>query len=149
MLKATVADVMTEEIVKIDQSVTINQAAHLLLRYQINGLVVVDKKGSDRLLGILTTTDLLILLDKALSQSLHREQMLEKIGKLPVKKIITTDVIKVQKAAKLSRIIGIMHKKNIHTIPVYDGDKLVGVVGRHDILNAAFYTEKKSKRKEQ
>jgi len=32
-----------------------------------------------------------------------------------------------------------MHKKNVHTIPVFDKDRLVGVVGRHDILNITFH----------
>ncbi|MFA5088704.1 MAG: CBS domain-containing protein [Candidatus Omnitrophota bacterium] len=37
----------------------------------------------------------------------------------------------------MAKVIAIMHKENVHTIPVYDKTKLVGVIGRHDVLNAA------------
>jgi len=141
MLKVKVEDLMTESVIKISQDATIMQAAHLLLRHQINGLLVSEEKGSDNIVGVLTTTDLLGLVHQALSSSIHRMTELDKLGKLFVKDVMGKEILRVQKDAKLARAISIMHKQNKHTIPVYDGDTLVGVIGRHDVLNAAFYPD--------
>lgn len=141
MLKTSVEDIMTEDIVTLGKDATVMDAAHILLRFQINGLLVVDKKDSRNLVGILTTTDLLRLLNAALtSHHAHRMHELERVGRLQLKEVVSSEVTGVQKGTKLAKVIGIMHRKNRHTLPVFDGKKLVGVVGRHDILNAAFYS---------
>jgi len=139
MLNTTVENIMTENIVTLDKEATVTEAAHILLRFQINGLLIVEKKNSKELVGILTTTDLLKLLDRALSKRSHKISELSKVGALPIKDIISRNIIKIQKNTRITKVIAIMHQKNIHTLPVYDGKKLVGVVGRHDILNVAFY----------
>ena len=145
-------------------------AAHILLRFQINGLLIVKKNDSNNVIGILTTTDLLGLLNKALSRHVHKTlpskelggsisvdktpplkelggsipldkmRELDKIAKLPVVDVASRNVLKIQKNTKLKKVIAIMHRRNMHTIPVYGGTKLLGVIGRHDILNAAFYS---------
>ena len=140
MLKASIEDIMTENIVRLGEETSVMRAAHTILRFQINGLLMVKEEGSNEVTGIFTTTDLLKLLDKALSEHGRKVLVLSTIGKLPIKDVASRSVIKIQRNAKLGKVIAIMHKKNVHTIPVYDGEKLVGVIGRHDILNAAFYS---------
>ena len=66
MLKVTVEDIMSSDVVTIHEDATIGQAAHLLLRFRINGIFVVKKGNRDHVLGILTTTDLLRFLNRAL-----------------------------------------------------------------------------------
>ena len=56
----TVADAMTESPISIQRSTTVSKAAELMIEYKIDALPVVD--GSDRLIGLVTSTDLLILL---------------------------------------------------------------------------------------
>lgn len=138
MFKMSVADIMCEHIVKVKENVTINKVAHLLLRYRINGVLVVNKNNENELIGILTTTDLFDLLDKVLSNGEKKIDAVNKASNLPVGKVINKDVISLQKNTKLFKAISIINKHHLHTIPVYDEDKLVGVIGRHDILNAAF-----------
>lgn len=138
MLKVKIEDIMSEDLITIDEDATVGQVAHILLRFRINGILVVKKESKNKLLGIITTTDLLRLIDKALLKKRQRAAALAQISRLPVKLIASKKIIKVQKSIKLQKVIGIMHKRNMHTIPIYSGTKLVGVVGRHDILNAAF-----------
>jgi len=141
MLRATIEDIMTEHIVKIKADATINQAAHILLRFRINGLLVVDENDEDKVVGVISTTDLLRLLDMALSRKIHRKEGLDKMSKMPVMKIARTRVLRIQKKTKIEKLVALMDRKKMYTVPVYDGDKLVGVIGRHDILNAAFYAD--------
>ena len=111
--------------------------AHLLLRYRINGILVVKENDENELVGILTTTDLLRLIDTALSKKKNRINQLKKIAILPAGQIASKNVLSLQKDDKVIKAVAMMHRKNIHTIPIYDRDKLVGVVGKHDILNMA------------
>ncbi|MFH1791215.1 MAG: CBS domain-containing protein [Candidatus Omnitrophota bacterium] len=138
MLRATVEDIMTETVVKLHDKATIGQAAHVLLRFRINGVVIVRKGRKNDVVGIVTTTDLLRLLNYVMSRRGHRMNQLEKVAALPVGEVCSKAILGVQKDTKLERLIALMHRKNVHTIPVFDGDKVIGVVGRHDILNAAF-----------
>lgn len=141
MLKAKVRDLMSENIVKIKESATIMDAAHILLRFQINGLLVIGE-DNDEVVGVLTTTDLLWLIDRALARPTQKQAALEKMAKMRIQAVASRNLIKIQKDVSIARVVSLMHSKNVHTIPVYDGKKLVGVIGKHDILNAAFCSQR-------
>ena len=138
MLKVKLEDIMSEDIVTIKEDATIGQAAHLMLRFRINGVLIVKKNNKKKVIGVITTTDLLRFLNIALSLKAKRLERLKRISQTPLSSVCGKYVLKVQKDSKAEKIVAIMHKRNMHTIPVYDKDKLVGVVGRHDILNVAF-----------
>lgn len=137
MKEVLLEDIMCEHPIKVSDDVRVGTVAHLLLRYRINGILVVKKENPDQLVGILTTTDLLRLLGRALENKTQRIKALKKIGDLPVHRVASKNVIALSRDTKIFKAIAIMHKKNVHTLPVFDKGKLVGVVGRHDILNIA------------
>jgi CBS domain-containing protein len=128
---------MCEHPIAVKENVTVAKVSHLLLRYRINGLLVVAKNDENSLVGIFTTTDLLRLIDDALSKGRHRINHLKKVSRLAVGKVANKNFVSLKKETKITKAIALMHKKNIHTIPIYEGSKLVGVVGRHDLLNVA------------
>jgi len=130
---------MCEHPIKVKEDANVSDVTHLLFRYRINGILVVNKKDENKLVGIFTTTDLLKLIDEALSKGAHRENALKEISKKSVGDLASKRIVLLQKDTKITKVIAIMHKKNVHTIPVFDKDKLVGVVGRHDILNITFH----------
>ncbi len=130
---------MCEHPITVKESVNIGSVSHLLFRYRINGILIVKEDDESKLVGILTTTDLLRFIDAALSKGIHRGDALKKIAKRPVGSLASKRIISFQKDTKLVKVIATMQRKNVHTIPVFDKDKLVGIVGRHDILNVAFH----------
>ena len=139
MLKLSLSDIMCENPITVKEDMGVGDVTHLLFRYRINGILVVDKDDKGKLIGIFTTTDLLRLIDKALSKGIHREEALKEISKQPVGDFASKCIVSLQKDTKVIKAIATMHKKNVHTIPVFDKDRLVGVVGRHDILNITFH----------
>ncbi|MCK4912629.1 MAG: CBS domain-containing protein [Candidatus Omnitrophica bacterium] len=139
MLKLNLSDIMCEHPITVKETVSVGEVAHLLFRYRINGILVVEKDDKSKLIGIFTTTDLLRLIDEALAKGIHREEALKNISKKLVGDLASKCVVALQKDTKVSKAVATMHKKNVHTIPVFDKDKLVGVVGRHDILNITFH----------
>ena len=139
MHKALIADIMSDHPIKVKEGANIAGVAHLLLRHRINGVLVVKDTDANVLVGVLTTTDLLRLIDAALKKGRKgRLAVLRKINVMRAGDIATKKVISVQKKDSFLKVAALMHRKKIHTIPVYDKDKLVGVLGKHDMLNIAF-----------
>jgi CBS domain-containing protein len=141
MIKTTVEDIMTEHIVKVTEDNTIRQVAHILLRFRVNGLIVVNGKEKNKVTGVVTTTDLLRIFDDVLSDPDRDMTAFDEMGDMPVGKIANKEVVMVSPDTTVEEAVSIMHQRNIHTLPVFDGDELVGIVGKHDILNIVFYSE--------
>ncbi len=139
MLKMSLEDIMCEHPITVKEDVTVGNVTHLLFRYRIHGILVVENDDKHKLIGIFTTTDLLRLIDEALSKGGHREDALKEIAKQSVGDLASKCIVSFQKDTKITKAIAIMHKKNVHTIPVFDNEKLVGVVGSHDILNITLH----------
>jgi CBS domain-containing protein len=144
MLRAK--DIMTKEVITVYPDTEITRAAHLLLHNHISGLPVVDKEG--RLKGIICQSDLIaqqrkiplpsffILLDGTipLTSSRHIAKEVKKMAAITVAEAMTPKPITVDPEAALEDIATVMVKHNIHTVPVLDDGRLVGIIGKEDIL---------------
>lgn len=53
---------------------------------------------------------------------------------LKVKDIMTRELITVSPDTSIEEVAALMVDKNFHTIPVMDEGKLVGILGKEDIL---------------
>ena len=137
MLNVRIENIMSEQPIKVKEDVPLGSVAHLLLRYRINGVLVVRNGDDHQLVGIFTTTDLLNLVDKALGKKHQRIAELKKVAQLPVGQVASRNIISLQKSDTVAKAIAVMHKKQVHTIPIFDKDRLIGVIGKHDILNMA------------
>lgn len=144
MLRAK--DIMTPDPLTVTPQTGITAAAQLLLDKRINGLPVVD--GSGRLLGILCQSDLIAeqkklpipsfftLLDGLipLTSLKHMEREVEKIVAATVASAMTPDPVTIGPETTIEEVAALMVDKNFHTLPVVEGGRLVGVVGKEDVL---------------
>ena len=144
MLKAK--DIMTTEIITVSPDTEITTAAKILLEKRINGLPVVD--AYDRLVGILCQSDLVAqqksipipsvftLLESyiPLTSMKRIDKEVEKIAALTVKQAMTPDPATVGPETDIEEVARLMVDNKFHTLPVMEGDKLVGVVGKEDVL---------------
>ncbi|MBF0481874.1 MAG: CBS domain-containing protein [Desulfovibrionaceae bacterium] len=139
-------DVMTAKVIALRPEMKIVEAAKILLDNHINGAPVVG--GDLELLGILCQSDL-VAQQKAVSvpsffstldgfiplgsfKDMDRE--MEKIAATTVGAAMTPDPLYVTLDASVEDIAGVMVDKGYHTVPVVDDGKVVGVVGKEDIL---------------
>ena len=143
MLKAR--DIMTRELITVSPGTEITHAAKLLIEKGINGIPVVDE---EKLVGIICQGDLIVqqkrmpipslftLLDGfiPLKTPKHFEREIQKIAATTVDKVMTPDPVTIGPDTSIEDIASLMVDKNIHTLPVVDGKKLVGIVGKEDIL---------------
>ena len=141
-------DIMTKEVLTVSPETSIAELSKTLDNRQIGGLPVVDQAG--RLVGVITQSDLVdrvrdLELPPAInildfhvylqipSHLLHR---VEKMLGTTVGDCMTPDPVTVAPDTPVSQIAALMAKQKVHTIPVLEGGKLVGVIGKMDLIRA-------------
>ena len=142
----TVKDIMTKEVISVTPETEIAQAAKLLLTNRINGVPVIDDAGE--LVGILCQSDLIIqqknipipslftLLDGfiPLTSSKKIDKEVEKIAATKAADAMTANPVTVNSDTGIEDVAALMVEKSYHTLPVVDAGKLVGIVGKEDVL---------------
>jgi CBS-domain-containing membrane protein len=144
MLNAS--DIMTTEVITVKKDTSLQDLARILYDNHINGVPVVDDE--DRLIGIICESDL-IRKDKKLhiptvvsvfdavfylESPKKLEKEIERINATQVKDLYTKDVLTVDEKTEIDEIATIMTQKKIYTIPVIDGDRVVGIIGKSDLI---------------
>ncbi len=135
MLEGKIRDIMSKNVVTIKEDINIGFVSHMLYRHKINGILVVDKDDEKKIKGIFTTTDLLNILGKAAENEKDIEKTLKEMSAIKVSELGNREVITLSPEDSILDAIRLMSTRHIHTLPVVDKGELVGVVGRHDILN--------------
>jgi CBS-domain-containing membrane protein len=144
MLK--VKDIMSEDVISVTPETEITKAAKILLEKRINGMPVIDPFG--RLVGIICQSDLVAqqkgipvpliftLLESfiPLTSRSRLDKEMEKITALTVKEAMTLEPVTVSPETDIEDVAKLMVDKKYHTLPVVDGGKVVGIVGKEDVL---------------
>ncbi len=141
-------DIMTKEVVTVKPSTTVEELAGLLVVHKISGAPVVDEK--DHLVGIVTQNDLISqnkrlhiptvvrLFDAyiVLGSQTKIEREIKKMTAATVDEICVKKVITVSPDTPLDEIATIMAEKKVHLLPVVEGKKLLGIIGKIDLIRA-------------
>lgn len=144
MLKAK--DIMTAECITLTPDTDIAVAARVLLENKINGAPVIDETGS--VVGVLCQADLVAqqkkitlpsfftLLDGVFPLSSHDEleREITKIAALKVAEAMTPAPTFITPETGIDDIATMMANEKLYTLPVLDNGRLVGVVGKEDVL---------------
>lgn len=142
----TAQDIMTTEVITIGPEADITEAAKILLDKGVNGLPVVDDAG--HLVGILCQSDLVrmqknlpipslfTLLDGfvPLSSSALLEAEVKRIAASKVSDAMSTKVVTIAPDMTIDEIAALMVDKKFHTLPVTDKGRLLGIVGKKDVI---------------
>jgi CBS domain-containing protein len=137
------SEVMTRNLVTVGRETPVVQAIRAMLDNHVSGLPVLDDDG--KLAGILTEGDLLRRGETGTER--HRPRWLEVLmgpGRMAgeyvrthgrrVGGIMTQNVFSVPPDTSLDEIVQLMERRRIKRVPVVDGDALVGIVSRADLL---------------
>ncbi|HUN44197.1 MAG TPA: CBS domain-containing protein [Acetobacteraceae bacterium] len=146
-----VADVMTRHVISVSPDATVEAAARLMLERGISGLMVVDAKGE--LAGVVTEGDLLRRdeigtvrhrpwwLRMMLSPGRQAADFTRAHGRR-VRDVMTQDVVTVAADAPLEEVVEAMERHRIKRIPVAEGNRVIGVVSRSDLMRALVVAER-------
>ena len=140
-----VRDIMTTPVVSVPSSMTVRELAALFRDRRIGGVPVVD---DDRLVGIVTEGDLMALdadvqmphffelFDSIIylgSQKKFKAQ-LEKASAATVAQLMTDEVETVAPDDEARVAATLMSRHKFDRVPVVEGEAVVGIVTRHDIM---------------
>lgn len=141
----TANDIMTKEVITVDPETSVEEAAELMSQYNVSGLPVLE---NGKLIGIVTEKDLIVK-----DKKLHFPEYINLIGGIiylesykkfkeefkkyiavKVKDLMTKHVETINPDTSVSEIADLMSKEEVNRLPVLDGDELVGIVTRGDLI---------------
>jgi len=136
---------MTRNVLTVGPETSVAQAIRLMLDNHVSGLPVLA--GDGKVVGILTEGDLLRRSETGTER--HRARWLEilmgpghsageyvRTHGRKVEDIMTTDLISVAGDTSLEEVVGLMERRRIKRVPILDGDALIGIVSRADLLRS-------------
>jgi len=139
---------MTQDVVTVNKDQPISDLSKLFIENHFNGVPVLDDSG--KILGVVTQGDLIeqnknlhiptviALFDAVLFLESEKkfESDVKKLTGSKIEDIYHSSLITVSPDADLSEITTLMAENDVHTLPVLDGDKLVGIIGKKDVIRA-------------
>ncbi len=148
MAAVTARDIMTPDPVTIGRDVQVVDAARIMVERNIGSLPVVE---DGRLVGLVSEDDLIMqdvkiefptyihLLDGFIMYPpahARFEGELKKAVAATVGDVMTSDPVTVQVDTSIEDVATVLAERGVSRLPVLDGDVLVGIVSKHDIVRA-------------
>jgi CBS domain-containing protein len=148
MADRTVSEIMTPDPVTVTPETGVTEAARLMVDRRIGALPVMD---GGRLVGLVTEGDLIHqdvklefptyiqLLDGFIMYPPAQtkfENELKKAVAATVGEVMTPEPITVQADSSIEDVATLLVERDVSRIPVLDGDKLVGIVTKGDVVRS-------------
>nr|WP_320161987.1 CBS domain-containing protein [uncultured Methanoregula sp.] len=124
-LHGEVADRMSGRVVAADPADELQQVYTMIMESGYSAFPVVKKK---RLVGIVSRRDLI--------STRHVRSEIARNARIPLEDMMTKEVFTITPDDPVSTAAEMLVKHDISLLPVMNGDHLVGVINRHDILAA-------------
>jgi len=140
------SDIMTTGIITVKKDTSLKVLARILYENHINGVPVLDDDGL--LIGIICESDLIrkdrklhiptvvAIFDGVfyLERPNNFEKEIQRINATIVEDLYTKEVVTIDERTTIDEIATLMTQKKIYTIPVMDGNHLVGIIGKADLI---------------
>jgi CBS domain-containing protein len=139
-----IADMMTRGVISIAPDDPMRKAAQLMLQYDMSGFPVLDQ---GRLVGIITEGDFLRRAETGTERRRRRwieflvgpgqlaEEYTHEHGRT-VEEVMTREVVTIAEDASLEEAVGLMEQHHIKRLPVINGEGMVGIISRANLLHA-------------
>ncbi len=122
--KVTVHDAMTPNVVTVDPSITVAEAASIMTKKKVGSLIVKSNAEPE---GLITESD---IIHKVVSKDLRASEVT--IGEVMTKELITIEPHK-----ELNEAARLMAKNSIRRLPVVENGSLVGILTSTDVMAVA------------
>jgi CBS domain-containing protein len=141
-------DIMTQEVITVKEDTPISEVAQILTEKHISGVPVLNTK--EEMVGIVCESDIIDQTKRFhlptvvnlmgyivfLESGKKFEKELKKMIGLITADIMTREVKTVSPETSLEEIASLMAEHHVHSIPVLDGKRLVGIIGKKDIVRS-------------
>jgi CBS domain-containing protein len=138
------SDIMTREVVAVPPDIAVTQLAAILIERRISAVPVIEQ---GRLVGIVTENDLLRRIELDTQRTRPRwlhfltsddtllAEYLKSHGQT-AGDVMTPDVVTVGPNTPIADIANILESRHIKRVPVLEGDKVVGIISRANLIQA-------------
>ena len=148
MAELTTRDVMTKDPITVARDLSVTDAARIMVESRVGGLPVLE---GDTLAGLVTEGDLIMrdvkvefptylhLLDGFIMYppaTARFESELKKAVGATVEDVMTADPVTIQVDTSLSDTATLMVERDVSRLPVLDGERLVGIISKSDIVRS-------------
>ena len=144
MLKA--GDIMNKEVISVTKDMSVEALGRVFIEKKISGAPVLDEKGN--LFGIVTENDLVNQNRRFHIPTVIRlfdafiplegeggvEEDIRRMSASKVSEICSRKVVTVTEDTSVQEIATLMSEKNIHLLPVVSSNRIVGIIGKIDII---------------
>ena len=115
-----VKEAMKTNLVMVEPSTTVLEAAKIMKKRKIGNVIIVENKQP---IGILTESD---ILKKVVAEG-------KNVNEVIVKDVMTTPIVVIDPYVTLEVAMETMGKCNVRRLPVTENDKLIGIITQKDI----------------
>ncbi|MBI5251180.1 MAG: CBS domain-containing protein [Desulfomonile tiedjei] len=143
-----VADIMTRKVITVTPETPIRELAQILSEKHINGVPVLDDEGD--VVGVVCESDLInqgqplhiptvfVILDSfiPLENPWGLQKEFKRISATKVEDIYSRPAVCVSMETDIAEVARLMNERKLYTLPVLDKGKLVGVVGKGDVIRS-------------
>ena len=139
--KDTVQDFMSTKVFTTTPGTPLEGACKIMVRNGLRRIPIVGgeadiSKAAKKLLGILTSTDVIRFLNaKELFDNLN-SNLATDVLKTIVSEIMVEDPVTVEPTMTVGELCELFAERNIGGVPVVKNDKVMGIITERDILNA-------------
>jgi len=138
---------MTKDVVTVGDNQTLADAAKLMRKHHVSGLPVV--RSDRKVVGVLSEKDIAAALDgdsparfldlvvnpARLAQA-KLDRLREILDSATVAEHMSRDPVVIAPGATLDDAAQLMKERKVNRLPVVEKGRLVGILTRHDVLNA-------------
>jgi CBS domain-containing protein len=122
---------MQTNLITVTEQTPIHEVIDVLAENKITGVPVVD--GHDRLVGIISEKDILIMAYHKITDTCDEAMNSRKISN-----VMTSEVVSFGPESNLADICQCFMNSPFRRVPVLDDGRLVGLISRKDIVSFAF-----------
>ncbi|GAA1912686.1 hypothetical protein GCM10009716_23070 [Streptomyces sodiiphilus] len=133
-----VGDVMTQQVVAVNQSAPFKVITQTLERWRVSALPVIEQNG--RVVGLVSEADLLRKEEfhnrpPSLLDEFHHRENIGKARSVTARQLMTSPAVTVHADAPVAEAARLMARHGVKRLPVVDGiGRLTGIVSRSDLL---------------
>jgi len=140
-----IKEIMTKDVITVSPDTSLKEVGKILKEKRISGVPVVDDAGN--IVGIITVTDILIIIRQIYEwQELQRNtaglNISEFVGmewlNKKVNEVMKGNVYTLDENESIHEVMRLIFTHQIHTIPITKDNKLVGIIGKRDLVFASF-----------
>ena len=129
--KAPISMIMTEDVITLKKTDSLETAEHLFKHHKIRHIPVVN---DHEIIGMLSYTDLLRLSFADITNDVDNSADVMVYNMFTIEQVMKRNIVTVSSSNSIKEVAEILAAKEFHALPVVDNNMLSGIVTTTDLI---------------